>query len=146
MNFARYKSDWYFWWQIIAEWISIVRYKLHYWSFLTMTKWKKLKVYLHGYICTVKSVLEAAASNHFDEFFGQNLLSKKLGLLRLLFEGGFYLRAASNTDYTVDENVSSLKNDVQVRSMFDEMVFDSSLLKSGRPKLKSHFKQLTIKT
>ena len=50
---------------------------------------------------TVKSVLEAAASNHFDEFFGQNLLSKKLDLLRLLFEGGFYLRAASNTDDTV---------------------------------------------
>ena len=50
---------------------------------------------------TVKSVLEAAASNHFDEFFGQNLLGKKLGLLRLLFEGGFYLRAASNTDDTV---------------------------------------------
>ena len=50
---------------------------------------------------TVKSVLEAAASNHFDVIFGHNLLSKKSVLLRLLFEGGFYLRAASNTDDTV---------------------------------------------
>ena len=58
-----------------------------------------------NYIHTVKSVLEAAASNHFDEFFGQNLLGKKLGLLRLLFEGGFYLRAASNTDDTVTSKI-----------------------------------------
>ena len=53
----------------------------------------------NGY--TVESVLVAAASIHFDEIFGQNLLSKKWVLLRLLFEGGFYLRAASNTDDTV---------------------------------------------
>ena len=51
---------------------------------------------------TVKSVLVAVASNHFDEIFYQNLLSKKWILLRLLFEGGFYLRAASNTDDTVN--------------------------------------------
>ena len=57
---------------------------------------------LHFYSkSTVESVLVAAASNHFDEIFDQNLLSKKWILLRLLFEGGFYLRAASNTDYTV---------------------------------------------
>ena len=50
---------------------------------------------------TVKPVLEAAASNYFDEIFAQNLLSKNCILLRLLFEGGFYLRAASNTGFTV---------------------------------------------
>ena len=50
---------------------------------------------------TVKPVLEAAASNNFDEIFAQNLLSKNCILLRLLFEGGFYLRAASNTGFTV---------------------------------------------
>ena len=50
---------------------------------------------------TVESVLVAAASNHFDEIFDQNLLSKKWILLRLLFEGGFYLRAASNNVVTV---------------------------------------------
>ena len=50
---------------------------------------------------TVSSEIEAAASNYFDDFFGQNLLSKNCVLLRLLFEGGFYLRAASNTDDTV---------------------------------------------
>ena len=44
---------------------------------------------------------EAAASNYFHEIFGQDLLSKKWVLLRLLFEGGFYLRAASNTGFTV---------------------------------------------
>ena len=53
---------------------------------------------------TVESVLVAAASIHFDEIFGQNLLSKNWVLLRLLFEGGFYLRAASNTDDTVCTN------------------------------------------
>ena len=56
-------------------------------------------------IHTVKSVLVAAASNHFDEIFDQNLLSKKWILLRLLFEGGFYSRAASNTDDTVLEKI-----------------------------------------
>ena len=39
---------------------------------------------------TVNSILETAASIHFDEIFAQNLLSKKIILLRLLFEGGFY--------------------------------------------------------
>ena len=55
-----------------------------------------------GKIFTVSSVLEAAASNYFDIIFDQILLSKKCVLLRLLFEGGFYLRAASNTDDTVN--------------------------------------------
>ena len=50
---------------------------------------------------TVSSVLEAAACNYFDEILDQILLSKKCVLLRLLFEGGFYLRAASNTEFTV---------------------------------------------
>ena len=45
---------------------------------------------------TVSSELEAAASNFFDEILVQNLLSKNCVLLRLLFEGGLYLRAASN--------------------------------------------------
>ena len=52
-------------------------------------------------IYTVSSALEAAASNYFDEILDQILLSKKCVLLRLLFEGGFYLRAASNTEFTV---------------------------------------------
>ena len=56
------------------------------------------------YPITVESVLVAAASIHFDEIFGQNLLSKNWVLLRLLFEGGFYLRAASNTDDRVGIN------------------------------------------
>ena len=50
---------------------------------------------------TVSSVLEAAASNYFDVILDQILLSKKCVLLRLLFEGGFYLRAASYTEFTV---------------------------------------------
>ena len=49
----------------------------------------------------VKTLLQAAASNLFDVIFGQNLQSKKLVLQRLLFEGGFYLRAASNNVFTV---------------------------------------------
>ena len=67
---------------------------------------KKVKMnyseqFIRRYIHTVKSVLVAASSNHFDRIFDQNLLSKKWILLRVLFEGGFYLRAASNTDDTV---------------------------------------------
>ena len=50
---------------------------------------------------TVSTVLEAAASIYFDVILEQILLSKKCVLLRLLFEGGFYSRAASNTDDTV---------------------------------------------
>ena len=50
---------------------------------------------------TVSSVLEAAASDYFDVILDQILLSKKCVLLWLLFEGGFYLRAASNTEFTV---------------------------------------------
>ena len=49
----------------------------------------------------VKTLLQAAASIHFDGIFAQNLLSKIWVLLRLLFEGGFYLRAASNNVVTV---------------------------------------------
>ena len=60
-----------------------------------------MKRLTNQYLHTVESVLVAAASNHFDEIFDQNLLSKKWILLRLLFEGGFYLRAASNTGFTV---------------------------------------------
>ena len=52
-------------------------------------------------VTTVSSVLEAAASNYFDVIFDQILLNRKCVLLRLLFEGGFYLRAASNTEFTV---------------------------------------------
>ena len=43
---------------------------------------------------TVLPLLQAAASNYSDEFFTQNLLSEKCILVRLLFEGGFYSRAA----------------------------------------------------
>ena len=42
-------------------------------------------------ISTINPVLEAAASNYFDEIFAQNLLSKDciLPSPRLLFDGGF---------------------------------------------------------
>ena len=49
----------------------------------------------------VNSILETAASILFDRIFAQNLLNKKFILLRLLFEGGFYERAASNIEVTV---------------------------------------------
>ena len=52
---------------------------------------------------TVLPLLEAAASNFFDEILAQNLLGKNCVLLRLLFKGGFYLRAASNKGNTVYE-------------------------------------------
>ena len=45
---------------------------------------------------TVLPLLEAAASNSFDKILAHNLRSKNCVLLRLLFKGGFYLRAASN--------------------------------------------------
>ena len=44
----------------------------------------------------------AAATIGFDEIFAQNLLSKNCFLLRPLFKGGYYLRAATNKDFTVD--------------------------------------------
>ena len=50
---------------------------------------------------TVKSLFAAAATIHFDEILVQNLLSKNYVLLRLLFKGGYYLRAATNNDFTV---------------------------------------------
>ena len=50
---------------------------------------------------TVKSLFAAAATIHFDEILVQNLLSKNYVLLRLLFKGGYYLRAATNKDFTV---------------------------------------------
>ena len=43
----------------------------------------------------------AAATIGFDEIFPQNLLSKNCFLLRPLFKGGYYLRAATNKDFTV---------------------------------------------
>ena len=52
-------------------------------------------------IDTVKSLFAAAATIHFDEILVQNLLSKNYVLLRLLFKGGYYLRAATNKDFTV---------------------------------------------
>ena len=52
---------------------------------------------------TVKSLFAAAATIHFDEILVQNLLSKNYVLLRLLFKGGYYLRAATNNDFTVCE-------------------------------------------
>ena len=50
---------------------------------------------------SVKSLFAAAATIHFDEILVQNLLSKNYVLLRLLFKGGYYLRAATNNDFTV---------------------------------------------
>ena len=43
----------------------------------------------------------AAATIGFDEIFPQNLISKNYFLLRPLFKGGYYLRAATNKDFTV---------------------------------------------
>ena len=53
---------------------------------------------------TVKSLFVAAATIGFDLIFRQNLLSKNCFLLRPLFKGGYYLRAATNKDFTVNEN------------------------------------------
>ena len=50
---------------------------------------------------TVFPLLEAAASNSFDGILAHVLLSKNWVLLRFLFKGGFYLRAASNKGSTV---------------------------------------------
>ena len=50
---------------------------------------------------TVKSLFAAAATIHFDEILVQNLLSKNYVLLRLLSKGGYYLRAATNNDFSV---------------------------------------------
>ena len=50
---------------------------------------------------TVKLLFAAAATIHFDEILVQNLLSKNCVLLRPLFKGGYYLRAATNKDFTV---------------------------------------------
>ena len=52
---------------------------------------------------TVKTQFVAAATIHFHEIFAQNLLSKNCVLLWLLFEGGSYLRAATNCVFTVVE-------------------------------------------
>ena len=43
---------------------------------------------------TVKTLIKAAALKVFSHNFGQNLLSKILSLLWLLFKGGSYLSAA----------------------------------------------------
>ena len=51
---------------------------------------------------TVKSLFVAAATIEIGKFLAQNLLSKISFLLRLLFKGGYYLRAATNKDFTVD--------------------------------------------
>ena len=50
---------------------------------------------------TVKSLFVAAATIEIDDFLAQNLLSKNYVLLQLLFKGGYYLRVATNKDFTV---------------------------------------------
>ena len=50
---------------------------------------------------TVKSLFVTAAAIEIDEFLAQNLLSKNHILLRLLFKGGYYLKVATNKDFTV---------------------------------------------
>ena len=64
----------------------------------------KVKNIVHDFSIsyTVESLFVAAATIEIDEFFAQNLLSKNCVLLRLLFKGGYYLRAATNKDFTVD--------------------------------------------
>ena len=49
----------------------------------------------------VKSLFVAAVTIKIDEFLDQNLLKKNCVLLRLLFKSGYYLRAATNKDFTV---------------------------------------------
>ena len=56
------------------------------------------------YLGTVKSLFVAAATIEIDEFLAQNLLSKNYVLLRLLFKGGYYLRAATNKDFTASRS------------------------------------------
>ena len=52
---------------------------------------------IQNQICTVNTVLMAAAAIQFDENFAQNLLSKNYVLLRLLFKCGCNKSAATNT-------------------------------------------------
>ena len=54
-------------------------------------------------VFTVKSLFVAAATIKIGNFLAQNLLSKIWVLLRLLFKGGYYLRAATNKDFTVGQ-------------------------------------------
>ena len=61
----------------------------------------KIRTLIKVVFCTVKSLFVAAATIGFDEIFAQNLLSKNCFLLRPLFKGGYYLRAATNKDFTV---------------------------------------------
>ena len=50
---------------------------------------------------TAKSLFVAAATIDFDEVLVQILLNKNCVLLRPLFKGGYYLRAATIKDFTV---------------------------------------------
>ena len=48
-------------------------------------------LFLHNRLTTIKTLLQASASNYFDENFGQFYLAKFESYLvvRLLFKGGF---------------------------------------------------------
>ena len=48
-----------------------------------------------------KFLIRSRASIKFHEIFAQNLLSKIKALLRVVFEGGLYLRAGSIGGFTV---------------------------------------------
>ena len=85
---------------------------------------------------TVNSILETAASIYFDEIFAQNLLSKNWILLRLLFKGGFYLRAASNTDDTVHRKIRLLHVWIQnVKKRKDTPYSTWSIISDGKRRL-----------
>ena len=67
----------------------------------SLPKNQQRQIIIHSFQYTVKSLFVAAATIEIDEFLAQNLLSKNYVLLRLLFKGGYYLRAATNKDGTV---------------------------------------------
>ena len=70
----------------------------HYWRNGSWDQGEKYSSRFFYFV--VESLFVAAATIEIDEFFAQNLLSKNCVLLRLLFKGGYYLRAATNKDFT----------------------------------------------
>ena len=103
---------------------GVHHYNLKRMSFFFHQKMKESKTnaIYQIFAITVKSLFVAAATIGFDEIFRQNLLSKNCFLLRPLFKGGYYLRAATNKDFTVFANWHVLR--------FLKQSFDSFELKS----------------
>ena len=58
------------------------------------------------FVQTVKSLFFAAATIEIGKFLAQYLLNKICVLLRRLFKGSYYLRVATNKDFTVYQQLS----------------------------------------